>query len=117
MSKRLRWVGSSREDLRKFSEKAREVAGFQLFQLEKGLNPDDFSPMPDVGNGACEIRVQIGEDFRIVYVAKWADAIYVLHVFQKKSRKTSPKDITLAKSRYKAAKEYSEAATKNQKSR
>jgi phage-related protein len=110
MSKPIKWVGSAKEDLSAFPGDAKQVAGYQLFQLQNGFNPDNFSPTPDIGNGACEIRVQIGEDFRVIYVAKWEDAIYVLHAFHKKSNKMASRDVALAKQRYKDAKASSAAA-------
>jgi phage-related protein len=72
--------------------------------VQLGRDPDDFKPMPTVGSGACEIRVRDqAEAFRVIYVAKFEDAMYVLHAFQKNSRKTSPSDLKLAKQRYRDA--------------
>jgi phage-related protein len=110
--KRIRWMGASKDALSAFPSDAKQAAGFQLYLLQQGQSPDDFKSLPQVGNGACEIRVQIGEDFRVIYVAKWNDAIYVLHAFQKKSAKTPQGDLDLAKKRYKEAKAASDAAKK-----
>jgi len=68
---------------------------------ERGLEPSDWKPMPSIGMGVNEIRISEGGSFRVIYVAKFADAVHVLHCFQKKTRRTSRDDITLAKSRYK----------------
>ena len=99
--KGLFFVGSAREDLAAFPESARRAAGYQLFLVQAGREPTDFKPMPDVGPGACELRVrdQAGA-FRVIYVVRFKDAIYVLHAFQKKTRKTAGMDIDLAKRRY-----------------
>src|SRR5512145_2126606 len=96
----LVWLGSSREDLRAFPDAARRTAGFQLFRVHLGLDPDDWKPMPSVGLGVREIRIRTEAQHRVVYVTRFEEAIYVLHAFQKKSRKTARADVTLARSRY-----------------
>ena len=99
--KTLFFVGAAREDLASFPDAARRAAGYELFMVQTGRQPADFKPLPDVGPGAHEIRVR--EDsgsFRVIYVAKFKDAVYVLHAFQKKTRKTSRMDIELASRRY-----------------
>jgi phage-related protein len=99
--KQLIFVGTAREDLAAFSEPARRVAGYGLFMVQAGRQPVDFKPLPDIGSGVHEIRVRDrASAFRVIYVAKFEDAVYVLHAFQKKRRKTSPLDIELAKRRY-----------------
>jgi phage-related protein len=102
--KPVRFMGSAKDDLSAFPESARTRAGYELFMVQVGRDPDDWKPMPTVGRGACEVRVrdQAGA-FRVVYVAKFEDAVYVLHAFQKKSRKTSPSDLKLARQRYRDA--------------
>jgi len=90
------------DDLLGFPATARREAGYQLFQVQEGLDPDDWKPMNSIGQGVREIRIrEIDGAFRVVYVAKFADAVYVLHCFQKKSQKTSSEDIALATRRYK----------------
>ena len=77
-------------------------AGYQLDKVQCGNEPADWKPMPSIGEGVQEIRVQDEAGaFRVIYVAKLADAIYVLHCFQKKTRQTSEKDIKLARKRFK----------------
>ena len=77
--------------------------------LQVGRDPDDWKPLATVGPGACEIRVRdVAGAFRVIYVAKFADAVYVLHAFQKKTKKTSRTDLDLAAQRYKTAHELSE---------
>lgn len=99
--KPVRFAGSAREDLAAFPEPARRTAGYELFMVQVGRELSDFKSMPDVGPGAYEIRVrdQAGT-FRVIYVAKFDDAIYVLHAFQKKTPRTSRMDIEIARRRY-----------------
>ena len=101
--KDVRFVGSSLDDLRRFPAGARRDAGFELSNVQAGLQPGDWKPMNNVGAGAVEIRIKDkGGIFRVIYVARFEEAIYVLHAFQKKSQKTRKADIELAKARYKA---------------
>ena len=73
-----------------------------MFMVQVGWEPADFKPIPSVGPGAYEIRVRDEAGaFRVIYVAKFARAVYVLHAFQKKTRKTSRADVALAATRYK----------------
>lgn len=89
------------EDLRAFPLTARQEAGHQLDQVQNGREPDDWKPMTGVGRGVKEIRIRDEAGaFRVLYVAKFADAIYVLHCFQKKTEKTSKADLELAAKRY-----------------
>ena len=78
-------------------------AGYQLDRVQHGLPPDDAKPMPTIGAGAMELRIwDESGTFRVVYVAKLADAVYVLHCFQKKTQQTAKRDIELARTRFKA---------------
>lgn len=92
--KELNFIGSSLADLAQFPEQARRQAGFELWQVQLGLMPSDFKPMPTVGIGAYEIRIKIGTQWRVIYVAKRADAVYVLHAFQKKRKRLKRKTLT-----------------------
>ena len=94
-------MGSSLDDLRNFPEEARRIAGFELRAVQNGLEPRDWKPIRSVGPGVKEIRIHVLGEWRIVYVAKLTDAIYVLHAFQKKSQKTDKNDIELARRRFK----------------
>lgn len=99
--KPVAFVGSSLDDLRAFPSQARREAGHQLDQVQSGQEPDDWKPMNTVGQGVKEIRIRdVAGAFRIMYVAKFADAVYVLHCFQKKTEKTSKTDLDLASKRY-----------------
>ena len=99
--KEIIWLGSSYQDLRAFPDNAKRNAGFQLDKVQRGLEPDNWKPMTTVGLGVKEIRITVSSGiFRIIYVANIDASIYVLHAFQKKSRKTSLKDISLARARF-----------------
>ena len=100
-TKPILFIGSSRDDLREFPAEVRKVLGDELLRVQNGLMPVDFKPLKDVGKGAYEIRVHLNGAWRVIYVAKFVDAIYVLHAFEKKTQKTSQKDMELAKRRYK----------------
>ena len=99
--KPVRFVGSSRIALSRFPAEARNRAGHELFMVQVGREPDDWKPMPTIGAGVAEIRVKKPSGaFRVIYVARFEHAIYVLHAFQKMTRKTALLDIRLAKRRY-----------------
>ncbi len=101
--KAIYWVGTSYKDLLEFPRETKQEAGYQLHRIQNGLDPEDWKPFQSVGSGVKEIR--ISEDssiYRIMYVAKFTDRVYVLHSFQKKTQKTRQKDIDIAKARYTA---------------
>jgi len=94
--------GTALNDLRDFPEAVRKQAGYQLDQIQRGRNPHDWKPMTSIGPGVREIRLSDEQGaFRVIYVAKLADAIYVLHCFKKTSQKTARDDLALAASRLK----------------
>lgn len=102
-------MGSAKEDLSAFPGPVKLRAGHELFMVQVGREPDDWKPMKSVGAGACAIRVRDHWGaFRLIYVAKFKSAVYVLHAFQKKSRKTTQTDIKLATRRYREARELDE---------
>jgi phage-related protein len=98
--KRLEFVGSSLDDLRAFPAEARRAAGFELGFVQRGLEPSDWKPMKEIGPGVREIRIHVMGEWRVLYVAKFMEAVYVLHAFQKKARKIRREDIQLARERY-----------------
>lgn len=100
MSKPAVWVGSTRKDVRAFPDEARVRAGYEVYRVQSGLDPTDWKPMTGVGDGVKEIRVRTGREHRLIYVAKFAEALYVLHAFEKKTQKTTKADIEIARSRY-----------------
>ena len=99
--KALKFVGSSLDDLRDFPDEARRAAGFELRAVQNGLDPSDWKPMQSIGAGVREIRIHVLGEWRVIYIARLAEAVYVLHAFQKKNRKTSKNDIELARKRLK----------------
>lgn len=98
-TKPLRFVGPSLNELRDFPEEARRAAGFELRAIQNGFEPGDWKPMKTIGSGVNEIRIHILGEWRVIYVAKVLDAVYVLHAFQKKTQKTSLQDIEIARKR------------------
>ena len=98
--KKISFLGHSLDDLREFPCTARSEAGYQLDRVQHGLDPVDFKPMASIGKGVWEIRIsdEAGQ-FRVIYIAKFKDAVFVLHCFQKKSQKTPLKDLDLASKR------------------
>jgi len=95
----LRWLGSSRDDLRTFPAEARRMAGFQLRRVQRGLPPNDWKPMPGVGPGVKEIRIHTGLEHRVFYIAAFQEGIYVLHAFEKRARRTPKREIDIARTR------------------
>jgi len=95
------FLGNSLELLRDFPEDVRQDVGYQLDQVQRGKQPRDFKPMPTVGKGVEELRVwdETGT-YRVIYIARLEQAVYVLHAFQKKTQATSKRDVELAKNRY-----------------
>jgi phage-related protein len=98
--KRIEWLGTSLNSVRNFPQAARMLVGQELQLVQAGLMPKDFKPMPTVGAGAYEIRVREGNQYRVIYVAKFSDFVYVLHTFIKKTPKTTKPDLDFAKSQY-----------------
>ncbi len=95
------FIGDSLDALRAFPEPARREAGHQLHRLQTGRPPADWKPMTSIGPGVREIRIRDEAGaFRVIYIVRRADAVCVLHCFQKKSEKTAHRDIELARSRY-----------------
>lgn len=97
----LRFLGDSLKCLREFPKDARHDAGYQLDKVQRGEQPDDSKPMPSIGKGVEEIRIWDATGiYRVVYTARLAAAVYVLHAFQKKTQSTTRRDIELAKKRF-----------------
>jgi phage-related protein len=98
--KPLFWCGTTRDDVRAFPAEARRLIGFQLRRVQQGFDPNDWKPMSGVGPGVREIRIRTDVQHRVFYVASFTEAIYVLHAFEKQSRKTSKPDLELARKRF-----------------
>ena len=96
VEKPLAWLGSSLDDIRAFPAEAKRAAGYQLGRVQQGLMPDDWKPMSTVGVGVYEIRIHTELEHRVFYVTKYEDAIYVIHVFEKRTAQTREADIALA---------------------
>ena len=99
VEKPLAWLGSSLDDVRTFPAAARRAAGYQLGRVQQGLMPDDWKPISTVGAGVYEIRIHTALEHRVFYVAKYEDAIYVIHAFEKRTAQTREADIGLARKR------------------
>ena len=101
----VRWIGASKRKVKDFPDQAREEAGHQIWQVQCGKDPDDWKPMPAIGKGAKEIRIHKPHEHRVIYVAQFPEAIYILHAFEKKTKQTSHLDIEIARSAYAKIKE------------
>ena len=100
--KPVRFLGDSLKRLRAFPAGARHDVGYQIWRVQLGEPAEDFKPMPAIGPGVEEIRVRDASGaYRVIYTARLADAVYVLHVFQKTTRATSRADMELAAQRFK----------------
>lgn len=101
IQKDVQFEGSSLDDLRTFPAEMRQEAGYQLDRVQRGLDPTDWKPMAGAGSGVKEIRLRDAEGwYRVMYVAKFENHVYVLHAFSKQTRKTAKTDLDLAKTRY-----------------
>ncbi len=96
----LFWLGSSLHDIGSFPEDARRLAGFQLRRIQQGFDPNDWKPVAVVGQGVREIRIHTELEHRILYVAKFAEGVYVLHALEKRTQKISRHDLDLARKRF-----------------
>ena len=101
-SKALVWIGDSLERVRAFAAAARKELGFELWEIQQGKSPSDWKPMSPVGPGVRELRVHSERAYRIIYLATMPEAVYVLHAFEKQSRKAPKPDVELARNRFKA---------------
>lgn len=99
--KQIIWLGDSLERLREFEPDAKRIAGYQLERVQAGRKPSDFKPMPPIGLGANEIRIRTRESYRVLYVAKYPEAVYVLHAFVEKSTKAPKVDLEIGRQRFK----------------
>ena len=102
--KPITWLGTSREDVKTFPEKVRQIVGAELMAVQSGYDPSDWKPMNNIGQGVREIRVQYEGQYRVIYIAKFSESIYVLHAFRKKTQRTSRQDMDLARNRLKLIK-------------
>jgi phage-related protein len=104
--KAVQWMGSAYRDLVRFPDEARREAGYNLGRVQNGLMPLDWKPMESIGPGAYEMRISTDQgdgnvQYRVIYVAKFEEAVYVLHAFDKRSQQTSGHDVDVGRVRYK----------------
>jgi phage-related protein len=90
--KRLIWQGTSRERIRAFPEITKDIAGKELYRVQVGEMPTDWKPMPTIGGGVIEIRIHRPGEYRVLYLATYPEAVYVLHAFKKTTQRTSEQD-------------------------
>ena len=120
--KELIWIGSSQRDLRSFPEEVKDVMGYALFQAQLGRKAPSAKPLAGFGGaGVLEIIDDFQKNtYRAVYTVKFSDLVYVLHVFQKKSKKgiATPKaEVDLIKARLKFAEQDYKARSKRVKAK
>ncbi len=99
VDKPLLWLGSALDDLREFPARVRRLAGYQLGLVQHGLPPDDWKPLTTVGSGVLEIRIHTHQEHRVLYLARFPEAVYVLHAFEKRQQRTSRDDLDIARKR------------------
>lgn len=99
--KPIRFLGDALRALKAFPADARQDAGYQLDKVQRGEQPDDFKPVPSIGKGVEEVRVwEESGTYRVIYTARLADAVYVLHAFQKKTQATPKQHMDIARQRF-----------------
>jgi len=98
--KNVFWCGDSLESLRSCEPDVRAKIGFQLSMVQSGLDPSNWKPMDNIASGVREIRFIGPQNYRLIYVAKFENKIYVLHLFEKKTQKTPKSVIDIVRARY-----------------
>lgn len=98
--KKITWLGDTHETIKGYPINVRREIGYNLDKVQRGLDPADWKPMVEVGQGVKEIRIHEDNEYRIFYVVKFKEAVYVLHSFIKKTEQTSKKDKDIGKKRY-----------------
>lgn len=101
--KDLDWRGTTLEDIKMFPNEVKKDIGFELHKIQNGHNLTHYKAVNRWGSGVIEVKIKGNDgEYRVVYVAKFVEAIYVIHAFQKKTQQTSPKDVNIIIERYKA---------------
>lgn len=98
--KNLIWKGSTLGNVHNYPKEIRREIGFELHNVQHNLLPSDWKPMPSIGKGVREIRIHSKSEYRVMYIASFEDAVYVLHAFVKKTQKTAKNDLAIARQRY-----------------
>ena len=93
--------GRSLGVIRSFPLAAKREAGHQLDRVQRGMEPNDWKPMPQVGKGVKELRIRENGQFRVVYLGVFGEVVHVLHAFGKKTQKTRLHDIRAAQRAFK----------------
>ena len=100
--KNIIFIGQSKNIIKSFPQAAKRNTGYQLDKIQNGKEPSDWKPVNTIGTGVREIRIKDKEGiYRVIYISKFKQSIYVLHAFKKKARKTSKHDIDVVKTAYK----------------
>jgi phage-related protein len=104
--KKVIWLGNSRRSIQEFPSQAQDIAGHELLKVQLGKMPSDWKAMTSVGPGAIEIRIHHPQEHRVIYVANFPEAVYILHCFGKKTQKTLIKDLDIARIEYAKLEKY-----------
>lgn len=94
------FIGGAKGVIKRFPDQARNDAGWQLQAVQGGKDPADWKPMQSIGPGVKEIRIHKPHEHRVVYIAHFPEAVYVLHAFEKKTQQTPQRHIDTARSAY-----------------
>lgn len=115
--RKVTYVGSSQKDIEAFPDKAKQriMTALTVIRANLDLSPKEFKYMPTVGIGCYELRLKIDKQYRVFYIAKFHEAVYVLHAFVKKTQQTAKSDIELGATRYKALLKYRQEKKHDQK--
>jgi len=112
------WEGDSKAVLLSFPGDVRQNFGFELWQLQQGERPSDYRPLPSIGAGVFELREQDERSwYRVIYLSRINDVIYVLHCFEKKGREMPRRDFERAKQRLKVVRARLAEEKRNEKYR
>lgn len=98
--KPIEFCGQSLDVIRQFPAPVKRDSGHQLDRVQRGLDPQDWKPVGQIGPGAREIRIQERGQYRVIYAAKFEDAVYVLHAFHKKTQQIRQTDMDIARRAY-----------------
>lgn len=100
IQKNLIWLANAKQRVSTFPRAVRETIGHQLWLVQNGIHPTDSKVMSTVGTGVLELRVHHFNEYRVIYIAKFMEAVYVIHAFVKKTQSTSNRDVRIAATRY-----------------
>ena len=98
--KKIIWLATTHSTIKEYPDNVRREIGYNLSKIQHGLDPADWKPMTGIGQGIKEIRIHAENEYRILYLTKFQEAIYVLHTFVKKTQQTSQKELNIGRKRY-----------------